>query len=158
MQQQQQDEAGSVSEKTDICLLMEEITIGFAALLEEKNITLSLSCPLNTHLLLTSPIVLQEVLYTLLKNMLELSDQKNVVEIVIVQGDLSLHVEFLNREKMMDMERLNCFFADEDDVYQKSLHRAVMITADELGGDISYHCSPESGTYWRLKIKADSVI
>ena len=62
MQLQQQDEAGSVSEKTDICLLMEEITISFAALLEEKNITLSLSCPINTHLLLTSPFVLLEVL------------------------------------------------------------------------------------------------
>jgi hypothetical protein len=158
MQLQPQDEAGSISEKTDICILMEEVTICFASLLEEKNITLSLSCPLNTHLILTSPIVLKDVLYVLLKNMIELSDQNAIIEIVIVQGDLSLHVEFLNRGKMMDVEQLNFFFADEEDVYQKSLHRISELTTKILGGDISYHCSPESGTYWRLKIKADSVI
>lgn len=158
MQLQPQDGAGSISEKTDICLLMEEITICFAELVEEKNITLSFSCPLNTHLILTSPIILKEVLHVLLKNMLELSDRNALIEMVIVQGDVSLHVEFLNRGKMMDVEQLNFFFADEEDVYQKSLHRVSELTSEILGGDISYHCSPESGTYWRLKIKADSSI
>lgn len=154
MQLQQSEDAGRIFEKTDICFLTEEITISFAPLLEEKNITLLLSCPLNTHLIITSPVVLKEVLYVLLKNILELSDRNAVIEIVIVQGDLSLHIEFLNRGKMMDMEQLNCFFADEEDVYQKSLHRVAELTGEILGGDISYQCSPESGTYWRLKIKA----
>lgn len=158
MQLQASNEAERILQKTDICLLMEEITIGFASLLEEKNITLLLSCPLNTHLILTSPIVLKDILHILLKNMIELSDQEAIIEIVIVQGDLSLHVEFLNRGKMMDVEQLNFFFADEEDVYQKSLHRVSELTTKILGGDITYHCSSESGTYWRLKIKADLAI
>lgn len=144
---------GTVLEKTDICYLLEEITIRYSALTEEKNITLSLSCPLNTYWIVTNPETLEVVIDSMVRNMLELSDNHSLVELSIIPGDLFLIIELLNRSKNTGVEQLHIFFADTEDMYQKSLYKASELATHVLGGEISYDCSADVGTYFRLKIK-----
>lgn len=122
-------------------------------MIEEKKITLSLSCPLNTYWIVASETVLVEVIEILLKNILGFSDQESIIEISITPGDLFLTVEFLNRSKLAGANQLPTFFADSEDIYHTSLYKAAELTMNELGGDIVYSTSQDTGSFLRLKIK-----
>lgn len=144
---------GNVLVRSDICYLIEEATIRYRSIIEDKKIILSLSCPLHTHWIVASEIVLREVIEILLKNMLELSDEAEVIEISISPGDLFLTVDFLNRSKSTEAGKLHAFFADSENMYHTSLYKAVELTMKELKGEIIYGSSEEAGTFFRLKIK-----
>lgn len=144
---------GNVLVKTDICYLIEEMTVRYRSTIEQKVIILSLSCSLHTHWIVASETTLSEVIEILLKNMLELSDKGEVIEISITPGDLFLTIDFLNRSKSTEAEKLHTFFADSENIYHTSLYRAVELTMHELGGEIIYGTSQETGTFFRLKIK-----
>ncbi len=144
---------GNVLVKTDICYLIEEVSVRYTSIIEEKKIVLSLSCPLNTYWVVASETVLAEVIEILLKNILSFSDQESVIEISITPGDLFLTVEFLNRSKVAGANQLPAFFADSEDIYHTSLYKAAELTMNELGGDIIYSTSQDMGTFFRLKIK-----
>lgn len=144
---------GHVSERTDICYLIEEATVRCQSTIEEKKIILSLSSSLHTHWIVASEIVLAEIIEILLKNMLELSDETDLIEISITQGDLFLTLDFVNRSKSTEAERLHAFFADSENMYHTSLYKAAELTMQELMGEIIYGTSEEAGTFFRLKIK-----
>ena len=144
---------GLVLERTDICYLIEETTVRYQSIIEEKKIILSLSCPLDTYWIVASEIVLGEVIEVLLKNMLELSDEMNVIEISIAPGDLFLTLDFLNRSQSTEAEKLHAFFTDSENMYHTSLYKAAELTMHELKGEIIYGTSEEAGTFFRLKIK-----
>lgn len=144
---------GNVLVKTDICYLIEEITVRYRDIIEEKKIILSLSCPLFTHWIVASESTLNEVVDILFKNMLELTNEGEVIEISISPGEWLLTVDFLNRSKSTGGEQLHAFFADSENMYHTSLHKAVELTMQELNGEIIYGTSQEAGTFFRLKIK-----
>jgi len=144
---------GNVLVRSDICYLIEEATIRYRSIIEDKKIILSLSCPLHTHWIVASEIVLREVIEILLKNMLELSDEAEVIEISISPGDLFLTLEFLNRSKTTEADKLHAFFTDSENMYHTSLYKAMGLTMQELGGEIIYGTSEDTGTFFRLKIK-----
>ncbi|WP_439516484.1 hypothetical protein [Sediminibacterium sp.] len=144
---------GNVLVRSDICYLIEETTIKYQSTIEDKKIILSLSCPLHTHWIVTSEIVLREVIEILLKNMLELSDDEGVIEISITPGDLFLTLDFLNRSKSTEAGKLHAFFTDSANMYHTFLYKALELTMQELGGEIIYGTSEEAGTFFRLKIK-----
>lgn len=144
---------GNVLVKTDICYLIEEITVRYRDLIEEKNIILSLSCPLHTHWIVASETLLTEVIDILFKNMLELTHEAEVIEISIIPGDLFMTVVFLNRSRSTGAEQLHAFFADSENMYHTSLYKASELIMQELGGEIIYGTSEEGGTFFRLKIK-----
>ena len=116
---------GNVLVRSDICYLIEETTIKYQSTIEDKKIILSLSCPLHTHWIVTSEIVLREVIEILLKNMLELSDDEGVIEISITPGDLFLTLDFLNRSKSTEAEKLHAFFTDSANMYHTFLYKAL---------------------------------
>jgi hypothetical protein len=144
---------GNVLVRSDICYLIEEATIRYRSIIEDKKIILSLSCPLHTHWIVASEIVLREVIEILLKNILELSDDAGVIEISITPGDLFLTLDFLNRSKSTEAGKLHAFFTDSENMYHTSLYKAVGLTMQELGGEIIYGTSEDTGTFFRLKIK-----
>lgn len=144
---------GNVLVRSDICYLIEETTIRYQSIIEDKKIILSLSCPLHTHWIVTSEMVLREVIEILLKNMLELSDETEVIEISISPGDLFLTVDFLNRSKSIEAEKLHAFFTDSENMYHTSLYKAMEVTMQELVGEIIYGTSEDAGIFFRLKIK-----
>lgn len=151
-----QPQKGNVLVKTDICYLIEEVSVRYTSMIEEKKIILSLSCPLNTYWIVASKIVLAEVIEILLKNILGFSDQGSVIAISITPGDLFLTVEFLNRSRVAGVNQLPTFFADSEDIYHTSLYKAAELAMNELGGDIIYSTSRDTGTFLRLKIKESS--
>ncbi|MBL0884196.1 MAG: ATP-binding protein [Chitinophagaceae bacterium] len=144
---------GKVLVKSDICYLIEEITVRCSSIIENKKVILSLSCPLHTYWVVASEIILSEVVEILLKNMLELSDEAEVIEISISPGDLFLIVDFLNRSKVTEAAKLHTFFADSENMYHTSLYKAMELTIQDLGGEIIYDTSEDAGTFFRLKIK-----
>ena len=144
---------GNVLVRSDICYLIEEVTIRYSSTIEDKKIILSLSCPLHTHWTVASEIVLSEVIEILLKNMLEISDETEVIEISITTGDLFLTVDFLNRSRSTEPEKLHAFFTDSENMYHTSLYKAMELTTQELGGEIIYGTTEDTGTFFRLKIK-----
>lgn len=95
--------------KTDICYLIEEMIVRYSSVVEEKKIILSLSCPLNTHWIVAEAATLNEVFEILLKNMLDLSNEAEVIELSIIPGDLFLTVDFLNRSRSVGAEQLHAF-------------------------------------------------
>lgn len=144
---------GNVLVKTDICYLIEEMTVKYNDVIEEKKIVLSLSCPLNTHWIVASESILNEVIDILFKNMLELTNDGEVIEISIIPGEIFLTVDFLNRSKSTGGEQLHAFFADSENMYHTSLHKAVELTMQELNGEIIYGTAQDAGIFFRLKIK-----
>lgn len=144
---------GNVLVRSDICYLIEETTIRYQSTIEDKKIILSLSCPLHTHWIVASERVLREIIEILLKNMLELSHEAEVIEISISPSDLFLTVDFLNRSKSTEADKLHAFFTDSENMYHTSLYKAMELTMQELKGEIIYGSSEEAGTFFRLKIK-----
>jgi len=144
---------GNVLVKTDICYLIEEVSVRYTSIIEEKKIILSLSCPLNTYWIVASETVLAEVIDILLKNILDLSDKQSVIEISITPGDLFLTIELLNRSKLTGTDQLHTFFADSENIYHTSLYKVAEMAMNQLGGDIVYGTSQDTGTFLRLKIK-----
>jgi hypothetical protein len=144
---------GNVLVKTDICYLIEEMTVRYSHFIEEKKVILSLSCALNTHWIVASEVILNEVIDILFKNMLELSHEAELIEISINPGDVFLTVDFLNRSKSTGAEQLHTFFADSENMYHTSLYKASELAMNELGGEIIYGTTQEAGTFFRLKIK-----
>jgi len=148
-----QPQKGNVLMKTDICYLIEEMTVRYTSIIEEKKSILSLSCPLNTYWIVASEAILDEVIEILFKNMLELSKEAELIEISISPGDLFLTVDFLNRSKSTATEQLHAFFTDSENMYHTSLYKASELAMHELGGEIIYGTSQEAGIFFRLKIK-----
>ncbi len=148
-----QSQKGNVLVKTDICYLIEEISVRYSSIIEEKKIVLSLSCPLNTYWIVASETVFAEVIEILLKSILDFSDEQSVIEISITPGDVFLTIEFLNRSKLTGTDQLHTFFADSENIYHTSLYRAAELALNQLGGDIVYGTSQDTGTFLRLKIK-----
>lgn len=139
--------------ETDICSLMEEVTIGIAGWAEEKGIKLSFSCPLNICHILNDPAIFYEVIQVLLRNMVELSDANAIIKISVIPGDFFIVIELLNKISISQQDQLHCFFADTEDVYQKSLYHVSELAISKLQGEISYGSAPSTGTYLRLKMK-----
>ncbi|BFG70308.1 hypothetical protein KACHI17_11890 [Sediminibacterium sp. KACHI17] len=144
---------GNVLVKTDICYLIEEMIVRYSSVVEEKKIILSLSCPLNTHWIVAESATLNEVFEILLKNMLDLSNEAEVIELSIIPGDLFLTVDFLNRSRSVGAEQLHAFFTDSANMYHTSLYKASELAIHALAGEIMYGSSEETGTFFRLKIK-----